>query len=249
MGGRDPLQLSDHPVLDLEEALSPGEAGPRGHLMAHLPQVGPRKQLHVPPGPRAVPDLAEVRTGQDAEIPGRGERRGRLPAPLQRARIDGVDRHAVEPRRQALGLLAAGVREVDPRGPSAQHAAVGGCGDAVADQYEEHRGRIAPAAWPNPSDPGVREVRDYDSRFGESWGTTRWKEVPCACHAVAVSRAPTTAIPGTSPWRSCRTPPRRPRSPRRRPRRTSRPPWPRPAPRSRRRADGPRSGCRGPARS
>src|SRR6266545_676484 len=71
-------------------------------------------------------------------------------------------------------------------GPSPQHPAVGGGGEAVADQHEEHRGRIAPAASAHAAIPACPECRISDSGFGESSSdTTRWKEVQmclsCGC--------------------------------------------------------------------
>ncbi len=132
-----PFDRRDDAQLHLDEALAAGKAERRGGAL----HGRPLRLLHQRRQRLAGP-FAEVALDQAAVdlrfLPGSGgDRRGGLPGPLERRRVDGVDGRPVGDQLGGLlGLRPAGVGEVQAGGAAGQHAA-GGAGLAVAD--EQHR--------------------------------------------------------------------------------------------------------------
>lgn len=126
----------------------PGE-GAGAHLLGGLaaraarevpcrpPQLGPPllDLICCQPLPLALIDLSKVPVGDDVEVVGRGDRRGRIQRAFQIARVDGCDVVGCELGGDVRGLLPARLVELDV-GVSLRPLGVVPFGGAVSDQED-----------------------------------------------------------------------------------------------------------------
>ena len=86
-----PVDGADDAGLHLEEALAAGEAEAARVALHGLPLGQLHERLQLAAGPLAEVALEQALVDDDLQAAGLGDRRGRLPGPLERRGVDGVD--------------------------------------------------------------------------------------------------------------------------------------------------------------